>query len=418
MKKYVILGCTIGIGGWQTYINNKIAGVVKYNWTPFAIGLNAPKKTDFFLPKLECFKNHHFYELNFYPSQINKKRISNIVLKVSNIISYKPGDEVVFEATTEELLLWAELFSKHFQGKAICVNVKNEFPKHSKLFLDYLMVKKNRGELLFVNNDALASLFDNYHSFDVSDKYVVSPLTFNEMFHDNKDYKNELKLNKYDYVIGAIGWMDKDYYPSLCRQLCLFAKKYNNKKIVVVLIGASSKGNIEKLFSKEFNNYINLSLLLLGSISPIPSNLIRCFDVCIASFGSAVLSDKAGVKTIMMYDHNDIPLGIMGYTLTQWPYHINRTNHEKTISEMIEMVLVNRICEKLDYHKTDYGVSETGEIQKHIDYLGKTSREKEFYDVLDINEAKGKFKLGAFIGNVFGFTFLERMVAFKNLLHR
>ena len=414
MKKYIILSSINGVGGWQVYTNNKINGVKQYGWEPYAIGLNKPLKTDIFLPYLKEFCNYFFFELNFFPSQIRKARINKIYLRISKIISYSPDDEVVFESTTEELLLWAELFASYFHGKAICVNVKNEFPIHSKVFVDYLYKKMNRGELLFVNNDAMHSLFGNKYSMPISDKYVVSPLTFNELFRDDKDYSNLLSIQKYNHIIGVIGWMDKDYYPTLCEQLCCFAKRHCDRHFLVIVVGKSSKGNIEALFKKRFQKQANLELALLGPLSPIPLNLVQCFDVCVASFGSAVLSDKAGVKTIMMYDHDNIPLGIMGYTLIKWPYHINRTNFDLTIADMLEKVLIDDICKNMPYHTTDYGVSQSTEVQKHIDYLCESYSKKEFFDVMRINESSNRFKIGAFIGNIFGFKFLNAIIRFKN----
>ena len=93
----------------------------------------------------------------------------------------------------------------------------------------------------------------------------------------------------------------------------------------------------------------------------------------------------------------------MGYTLKKWPYTLNRTNYKKTISDLLEDVLVNDICDENIYHKTDYGVDEKEETSRHLNAISNTVSSNDYYDVLRIKEIKIKRRIYAYIFSIIGF---------------
>ena len=72
----------------------------------------------------------------------------------------------------------------------------------------------------------------------------------------------------------------------------------------------------------------------MGSIAPVPSNLVKLFDVSVSSYGCAMITDKLGVTTISMHDPENIPLGIVSYTITDSPFN-QRVNYDKTICDLL-----------------------------------------------------------------------------------
>lgn len=418
MKLYSILGYITGIGGWQVYINNKIKYLKSAGWEACALGIDpiAPENS----VELEEIKNSAhglFFELAFYPGDLNSRQRARFVERVAAMIGEGRHDEIVFEATTEELLLWAEFLASEFGAKSICVNVKNRFPKYNKDALEFFRFKKERGEFLMMIKNGFNELFDGYCNYEVSDDYVVSPLTYNMYRDDGKDYRKLFRTDEFDFVIGTAGWLNKQYYPTLAKEVKLFAEEHADKKILFIVIGSSVDGSVEKVIARSTEGRNNLMVCFTGVISPLPSNLIRLFDACIASYGCAIIADKLNVKTIMMDDDCDIPLGIMGYTLRKWPYTLNRTNTDKPISEMLNDVLTEEICTDLEYSTSNYGIDAEHEIQKQLDMLKASASEKKYYNILLIKEINSRKKKIVFLSKIIGIRNVENIMRKRRSCH-
>jgi len=198
--------------------------------------------------------------------------------------------------------------------------------------------------------------------------------------------------------------------------MVFFAGKYPEKKVLFVIVGSSSTGMMEKQFLSSLTNIPNIDLKLMGAISPLPSNLIRLFDVCVASYGCAIISDKLRIPTIMMLDDDHIPLGIMGYTLRNWPYTLNRVNWDKPISGLMSDVLSGHICDQMEYQSTDYGVDYSTEEERHVVLLEASAKEKSYYDVTKIKDPRVKRRIIAFASRIMGMKNIERLRRVKTWL--
>lgn len=411
MKKYVILGYIYGIGGWQTYIANKLKLMKDNGWAVYAISNEKKVMSGKMLPILEPFKDNKLDIFSFiYPSELNAKALQETYLKVNSMIDYKSNeDEIIFEATNLDLFMWAELFAKEFNGRSICVEASNRFAKYCNETLDFFHFKAQRGELLFMSKTGLREVFDGYIEYPEIDNNSVGALTQDEYADDGKDYKAMLKTDEYDYVIGTLGWLDKGYYKILIDEVIKFCNAHTDKKVQFIVIGNSLNGNIEKEYEQKAADVPNLKLSLMGAIAPVPSNLIKLFDVSVASYGCASIIDKLGVTTISMHDPEYIPLGILSYTIIKAPFNA-RINFDKTIYDMLSDILIDRICDRME--KKPFPTPEVEQQKKtHLERIASLPEKIEHYDVLKLKctNANLKHKIKVMFYKLFGIKATVRL---------
>lgn len=409
MKKYVILGYIYGIGGWQTYINNKLKLMEENGWKIYAISNGMRAMPGKMLPILERFKDNRLYALSFHdPNELSHRGLKRTYDKVGKMIEYREGDEIIFETTILDYLMWAEFLAKRFHGRSVCVDVSNSFKNYCHTTLDFFHFKEQRGELMMMSKTGLHRLFSDYIDYPEVDNNTVGAMTQNEFADDGRNYRALLKTSEADYVIGTVGWLDKGYYAILIDEVIKFANENADKKIQFIVVGKSLKGNIERDYEKKAKDVPNLILNLMGSIAPVPSNLVKLFDVAVASYGCAIITDNIGVKTILMHDPELIPLGILSYTVIKPPIN-TRVNFDKSISEMITDVLINNICDQYEYSR--YYQSRDVEEQKkrHLERIKQFSEQIEYYDVenMPIKYMGRKHKVKVIFQKVFGLSITE-----------
>ena len=392
MKKYVIIGYVFGIGGWQTYMNNKLLLMQENGWEPYALSNGILFDDKNYLPGLEKYQPNRFFEFSMfpYPSDLPTRRLEELRARVSRIIDYHEGDEIIFETTKLEMFLWAEYLAQAFGGRSICVEVSNRFARYGRPMLDFFYFKEQRTELLMMLKTGLHELFEGYREYPRVIDDNVGALTESEYADDGKDYRSLLNVDQSDYVIGTVGWLDKGYYSVLMDEVVRFAQANKDKKVQFIVVGKSSTGAVEQQYRAKAAQADNLRLDILGPIAPVPSNLVSLFDVSVASYGCATITDKIGVKTIAMHDPDPIPLGILSYTITKGPFN-TRVNEDKTICDMLTDILVNRICDRMVY--TPYksrGVEDQKKL--HLKKLNDMPEKIEYYDISGLHNPGADLK--------------------------
>ena len=403
MKKYVILGYIYGIGGWQTYIANKLKLMKEKGWDVYAISNALSEMKADMIPFLEQYKDNKIIAFYFaYVSELKKKLLDKVCIDVKEMINYSDGDEVIIEATNLDLFMWAEYLAQSMNGRSICVEASNRFAKYCNETLDFFHFKVQRGELLFMSRTGLHEVFDGYIEYPELDNNGVGALTQEEYADDGKDYRTMLKTDEYDYVIGTLGWLDKGYYKILIDEVIKFCNAHTDKKIQFIVIGNSLNGNVEKEYEQKVTDIPNLKLSLMGAIAPVPSNLIKLFDVSVASYGCALITDKLGVKTISMHDPENIPLGILSYTIVKTPFNA-RINFDKTIYDMLSDILVDNICDKME--RKPFPIADVEQQKKtHLERIDALPKKIEHYDVLKLKftNATLKHKIKLMFYRLFG----------------
>lgn len=411
MKKYVILGYVYGVGGWQTYIANKLSIMEKEGYKIYAVSNSNRKMSGKGLPILKQFYDNKIDEFFFpFPSELNTRVIVGVVDRFKTIIDYHEDDEIIIEATLLDLFLWAEYLAQQLNGRSICVEVSNRFKKYPHSTLDFFDFKAKRGELIMMSKTGLHELFSGYIDYPEIDTNTVGALTQNEFQDDGKDYKSILDISSYDYIIGTVGWLNKGYYKVLIDEVIKFCGQNPDKKVQFIVVGKSTRGDVEKIYKQKADGVANLKLSLMGSIAPVPSNLVKLFDVSVSSYGCAMITDKLGVTTISMHDPENIPLGIVSYTITDSPFN-QRVNYDKTICDLLTDILVNKVCENMERKDYPY-VTVDEQKEKHLKRIREFPPKIEYYDVLSLKKdnASVKHKAMVIIQKTFGIRAVKQII--------
>ncbi|MEA4914541.1 MAG: hypothetical protein VB061_08220 [Christensenella sp.] len=387
MNKFILVGQICGVGGWQTYNKNKAALMSGLGWD---VAFVCPGKDcngeNIKLLDLNKYPYMFLEELSFYPSYFSVKRRREVVERIRSLISgATEKDEIIIETNAICPALWGEYISKELGAKHLPLLVYSVFPKITTEVKKYLDFKYSRRELVTMYNNGLHELLADVREVPVSGAYVVDPLTYNEYADDGKDYEALLKTHDYDWVVGSIGWLDKKYISEFINQLYSFAAEHSNKKILFIVVGNSTTGDKEQMITEKLGDLQSVRCELMGSIAPLPSNLITLFDVCVASHGCAVISDTLGVTTVQMLDDRDIPTGVMGYTLTEWPYDLCTANKEP-VGWFLEATLVRGEYRKCDHVPLPLNTIYKAANQGHISFLAGADKDNEYYDITGIRE--------------------------------
>ncbi|PWM43269.1 MAG: hypothetical protein DBX47_07000 [Clostridiales bacterium] len=389
LKKYIILGYIEGIGGWQVYENLKVGYLQKNGWDVSVLSYPSLEydSEKVILDNLIPYKNNIFIELKFPISSLTKKQINNVLERIDNTLNIYSNkyDEIVIETGALYLVTWGEFLAQRYKSKHFLFLLHSYYNMQSPEMFKFLDFKYNRGELAVHYQNSMKELFQPYKEFPISDHCVLSASITHTLGEDSIDYAKILKKDCYDYVIGSIGWLVKEYIPSMSKDVISFAKKHPDKKFLFIVIGSSSGEVVEKELLKIAEGVKNLELRLMGAMFPIPRALVKCMDICIGSFSSARIADQEGVKTILMVDDSITPLGIMGYTLTKWPYDVCR-DYKGSVYDLLEDIIDKKICEKLQYIPPVIDDDVDSLFEKHIQKLNESCNKKEYYNVLPLNK--------------------------------
>lgn len=323
---YIILTPIIkDVGGGQIYALNKVHFLRKCGFDTYIFHAGIGKSI--VIEEMRQYSNCKIDEMKFPAQYYSCRKQNRILNRIKDKIQFKESqNEIYIESHTVTCATWGELFAEHLFAKHI-IFLLSEYPKiESSDYFKFLHYKFERRELAGISKTSLKTLFSNWMTIDEGKCYRL--LAFCSNVLGNITYKVNLPFDKYDYVIGSIGRLEKPFLLQAIRDISYFANKYKDKKILLVLIGGSSKSYTRKII-KEASKIDNLSLHITGNIYPIPISLINKIHVFVSVAGSCKVSTVLGKLTIS-YDVNDLsPIGIVGYTTRNTVY---RANGEPIIS--------------------------------------------------------------------------------------
>lgn len=410
-KLYIILGFKAGISGGQIYVYNKTKYLEKYGWKVTVI--DPIDSQPIYIEYLQKFKKNIVKELNTKPYFLSKKQKNEVLNRLISLSGWnKEFDDVVVESNTIAFSLWGELLAKKLNAKHLALLIDAFFTDDMKYdHMDYLNFKLNRKELAGINVNSLKELFKGYRTLKEEEKYSLSFVCVNSV--EDVEYKEQIDKNKYDYVIGSVGRLDKPFVPDMAKSVVDFANKYPDKKFLFLIVGGQASGDTT-VITKFTDGITNLDVHITGLIYPIPRRLINVMDICIASSGSTYGSTKLGVKTICVTDTDVSPLGVRGYGLTKKPFKNNRVYFGK-LTDLIEDVLFHQYCDKYIYEDTLDKVSENVEVymKAHIDFMRLSQNESQLYFSTDkIKPKKFKHRIIFNLRKVMGNDKTEKILLF------
>ncbi|MBQ2675860.1 MAG: hypothetical protein IJF54_00470 [Clostridia bacterium] len=391
MKKYVFFTGTVSrMGGGQMYTCNKQKFVADLGYTPYVFQI---KSGEMYISGFDMDKvfKHECIWIN--PYLYSKKRIDKILSKMLEHIDYREDDEIIIESHSPQVALWGELLAEKCKAKHFTFIIAENCPVELN-YIGFLNFKLQRGELAGNSDTTVARAFEGYQEIEDSAKYRLSPLCNNVV----EDVTNPLIDSIDDNVltIASIGRLDKSYCSSLLQEFLKFAKEHENTKIQFVFVGGAPKKSTVKRFSDAFKNQTNVKCLVTGFIYPIPRAVFDKVDVFVSAAGSANVSWKHDVPTISLDVSDSLPIGVLGYTTTKTLYRNIEAEH--SVSELLHKIVFENYLDDMPY-QTYYSVrTEQNYFQKHMEFIEKSTEQKEYYPVAAITPNKKEKILKVLLG--------------------
>ena len=396
MPIYIILTPMIkDVGGSQIYTLNKTHFLRKCGFNTYIFHAGIGK--NIVIDEMHQFSKRKIDEMKFPAQYYSRRKQGHILNRIKDMILFKDNhDKIYIESHTVTCATWGELLAEHLCAKHI-IFLLSEYPKiENSNYFNFLYYKFDRRELAGISKTSLKTLFSNWMAIDENKCYCL--LAFCSNVLGNITYKVNLPFEKYDYVIGSIGRLDKPFLMQAISDLSCFANKYGNKKILLVLIGGSGKSYVNKII-KETSKIKNLSLHITGNIYPIPISLVNKIHVFFSVAGSCRVSTKLGKLTIS-YDVNDLsPIGIVGYTTKNTIY---RAADEPIISltSLLEDIFIHK---KYKEHTSsiDFDKFNDFDFTPHLNFIYDGDNSKVAYDITLIRHSV-RDKLKIFFIRLFG----------------
>ena len=386
-KKYIILTPSISnVGGAEIYCRNKKIFLEENGWD---VDIFYCRKGKVLINDLKTYEENFMQELLMPPFFYRKSSINKYIDKITNSIT--GHKEIVVESHTKALAMWGELVANRISGKHIIYLLAESFKKlsdHEYLFFDF---KHRRRELAGISDKSLSLLFKGYRDIGEEERYFLRASCANVV----EDVENETvnRIETKDINIGCITRLEKDFVPELINEIIIFANNHKDKNILLVIIGGSINGDLEKIIYHKVKNIENLEVIITGYLFPIPKKIFHLLDIFIGVAGSAKISAREGVPTITLDVIDGKPIGLLGYNTESTLYR--DTENQTSLSQLLEDILIDK---KFDLRKIS--ISDNlrlcdfrKEYQSHLRFIEKSEQTKDYYnfdDKLPLKEQIGK----------------------------
>jgi len=390
--KYIFFTPTIsGIGGSQIYVLNKIHYLRRLGYDCFLLHANINNK-NILIEEIKTYQYYGIESLKFPIFYYNERVQKDVLVIISDWIHYRENENLFIESHNLICATWGEFLAQKLHGKHI-VFLLSEYPqlpnKGWKSFMDF---KYDRHELAGISKDSICRLFKS-HEYECRQLSAYC----SNVYGTNNNVKIPIFNGKYDYTIGSIGRLDKQFLLTAIYDIVDFSMQYPDKKIALVLIGGGSKSRVSKI--KNVIKKTPIDLFITGDIYPIPITLLLIPDVYVSVAGSCRVSSRLGKLTIS-YDVVDCsPIGIVDITTVHSTY---RGVEEKPISlsELLRQILIDRKY-KESISPIDINKENSIDFSSHFHFLQKSSCLRQYYPVCKIKKTS-RDKILMLLNKIFG----------------
>lgn len=370
------------------YTYNKWKYLSSHGWD-IEIYYTVNKDGRFFLKELEIYKDNYIPDLIWGLSYISERLQEKILDKLLANIS--KGDEVVVEGHLYNLTQWGELIAKKTGGINIMNCLEENLVPIGKAEVSFLEFKLKRHEILNASSvKSLHRYFGSYYK-DSYEQYIHNYMRIycsNVVTHSVKYENSSNDGIDADYKILSVGRLNKPYVLQTFAEVKTFIEEHSNKKFRILVIGESPQGKIEENIKAMFRGMINVRLVFLGYMFPVPYNLIEENDVAIASANSVLVPSNEGIPTIAIDTHDLHPIGIYGKTTNN---RFSRDNEPiVSVVELLEDVLIKGLYPKSVPVLRDESAEMEEVFSRQIDFLRLSPRDGVTYPVNNMFSLKKK----------------------------
>lgn len=379
MKKYVIFSsCIGGMGGGQMYVRNKLLYLRENGWR---VNIFSMPTGDIVIPELKEFKEDDYlpvFPMHYY----SKRKRHQVINRLLNQIVDDTYEEIVVETNSINGSTWAEELSSMIGAKHLSYPLGEGFVIANKGMQQLLIFKHRRRELVGITDTSLQQMFAPFHQIEKGESYKIPAWCNNVEADVDSPFIDKIDKNKYDYIVGCLSRLSKNFILPAIKDFCNYTKHYKNQRFLLLLIGDSMENStageeIGKLLESVKDN---VELLITGYMYPVPTRLLEKCDAFFTSAGSGWVCMRSGVPTIV-YDGNDLkPIGILGRT-TQSCLFRKENEPVQDFSDLMKKILVDKEFAKMEPSYKG-GLPD---FKDHFLFLLQSEPKKEYYDVESIH---------------------------------
>lgn len=373
MKKHVIIGWASQIGGAQIYTKGMCKVLASNGWQPIVF-YSGDKYI--VIEELQQYATKYYKELSFLPSYYSKKHREKILKEMISFLDIKENDEILIETNDVRYAYWGELLAERLKCKHFAFLLEAYFGRHENNF-DFFKFKLDRDELAGTRITSLPDLFKGKNVITEENNVYFKAAIIGSLEEISSDL--DIDYSKYDIRIGHVGRDSKPYVATFYNQFDLFAKRYQDKKILLLMIGGESDSIQGKKLKELEKRNENITVVSSGQMFPIPAVVVRNMDVCIGSSGCLRVINRCGVKAIAYLDDGEAPCGVLGYDIKNIP--VERV-YQKSLNELLSAVLFEGYCENFGYSEVYLHQDKQEEynlLWKNVQYMMKKT-DRVYYD--------------------------------------
>lgn len=382
---YILIGAAAGyISGGNIYHRNKAIYMQKQGWQVYYISSCYGK---IYINGLEQFLLPPCTFICKYAYLLPHKIQKNLITYIEKLIPCL-NKNIFIETGTDYTAYWGELLAERLHARHIVVFL-DEFNEHIKeKVLPFYHFKFQRNELACISSSAMQNIFGKY--WDVTEENAVSLpcVCTNSLEEYNSPITN--KIPRSDYNIGYIGRLEKKAFFFLIDAIRKFAQEKSEKTISLVCFGdainniSDTYAHIDHL-TQEFPN---VKVYVSGLIFPIPKEAVCKCDVFVSTAGSATVSFRAGVPTVIVDEYNNKPRGFIlskEGAKAKCPYGEEIINYlnwyfDKGFKPEMENFVLSEVARFVE-----------SQLKQHDAFLDKTVKEKEYFDFKTIKLTPKEF---------------------------
>lgn len=368
MQKLYIMFCYIeDVGGGQIYVNSKVPWLEAAGWDVIVFS-PLTERSDSIVPwtNLAKFAANKVEGLNKSPEFWRKKKMKAVLEQLQSKCSGEYS-EIIIESHTDYFAEWGELLAEKLNAKNICYLLDEQLELYGAK--EFLYFKYRRNEVAGITDSSVERLFTGYAPLIKENNHKLSASHSSQA---EEYYWDAIeKIQRCDWNIGYVG-RSKQYVDNITKNIAIFADRYPDKTINVVILG-------EILDLRILEDKKNVICTKLGFKFPIPKSFFRKLDVAIAGAGSATLCCREHVPTIVADAGTTNAAGILGYTVSS---SIFNPESDRTYCEWLEDILVDKKLEKMKqiYEMPKIDVNKV--YQEHMEFIYNSEQRHEYFDFI------------------------------------
>lgn len=385
MKRYIIIGTFLGMGGGQIYTRNKAVFLKKNGWEVF---LYTGRSGKLYFNDLKGVSLVHISELAINPLLLPKNVVESVI---DSIVGSGGWEETIIETSKDIWAVWGELIASKCSGKHVFFCLDEQFPKYDDWYISFFEFKLRRREMVGISPKSIRLM--NTESPNPLWKRTDNLRFICYNYIDENKESFRYNFEEYDINFGCISRLDKPYIGKIIDELKSFCKRHADLKIAFYLVGDSLKKQTMPVLQKKANDVENFKMIFLGSLSPIPRRFLDNIDFFIGTAGSAMLTAMEGKITINVDTVNGSPLGIRLYNCMSGTFADEDKVYPK-LSDYLDYVVFK--ADRDDIKKTiiSNAVSKKDEFDfmkvfhNHMDYIMKSEIRKSYFNFNHVKLSK------------------------------